>query len=637
MADYFRTVGAGQPVSGVSIPIMNPTVTAKPVMAAGYFDFVERLNSPNGTVSLTMNWVYFIFKVIIAIFTILGLVLAAIIAAGMFSYDGPDFKVFLTNTFYTTQSTDNNVSWTVLTQPVDIQNRNTPYTDIKFEHFYECMYYSHLAYDAPGPGGSCKNDTLVDYTSCAHSRYDSLLTSCTSGPLGWPTSNQYTSCVNIAMGGNRKTLNALRTCVRVRPWPLFEVPQEVDSPLFLGCFSWPLVMLTGFILFVAFGVYTVYPVDWEDVTYIEYGKPIRKMGLSRMGLLWLGLAALIAIGWAIVGVLISFRTGSAWPDTNATPFPGTQSTNILVVSSSAIAVFYFLIEFSEYFDRKVFARPEEENRPKAGAHMAHPMSMIPGNIIMNAMGYTQGTTAAGGGQLGYYFPDPTAEVVVGGLTAGAAQYTPVLLRTWADAYLFDVLFCVGAVGATLQLRTAEIYNIFFSLVCYRIAQMGMVRMIYESYVRGNFESGATNREKDQGYPETTATVEENVALCTKINALALQFASICALMPLALITSNKYGILVEFKAIQDFIMYGVLLPEVLRVAGHLFLLVRTSFKDGGKGVYILVFSHFLWMWDLGMRVFFLYLYFYGSSDYVGTKPFLVNRLQLVNATLGDVY
>lgn len=586
---------------------------------------------------LAMNWVYFFIKCLIALSTIAGLVIGIFVAANVLGGDTIDVLSYMTNTYYLSPDLDFNNSWPVLTSPAwsgIVRQTSTQYSTFPFEHFYECMWISQIAFDR------CPNATVDLYRTCVLSLFRPHLDACAASPTfpaAWPSATGYSNCINSRLNGNRTTLNAFRSCVQIDLWPLYEVPQDVDSPYFLGSFSWPILMLTGFFMFMAFALYTIYPVDYEEVAIIEYGKVKGEHMYSRLSMAWVLLPILVGVGWGIVSLMIAFRAGSAWPNNNNNLYPSSQSTNILAVTASFAVICYFLLDLTEYYDRhghnaadKNAQKDSENNKNNTERRVAIPPTLIMGQYV----------GAHNNGQLGYYFPDPTVrEHKFKNIKEAGKFYTPVLINTWADAYLFDVLFFVGAIGATLHVGTAEIYNFFWLLVYYRLSKLGVARMIYQSYVQNPAESDDTNKFKDQGLPskqDSTLTPEQlvrNVSLCFKINAVALHLSGICALIPFCQYIFDDNKMFVEFTALQNLVLTGLIIPEVLKAMGHVYLLLRTSEVDGSKGVYILVFAHFMWMYDIIIRLIFLYMYFYADRSYKGTKPFIMDKFLTLNTSL----
>lgn len=574
------------------------------------------LNVRAAGIPLIWNWVYFIIKVAIAVLTLVALAEAIALTAWVLGYDAKELGTYITNTFYTTNDNEANQGWQVLTSPGwSGLTRTTPYTDVKFEQYYECLWTAQVAW------ATCNNNSVDAYKTCMVGSYNSKLTTCASGQPGtsWPTANVYTACIgNTFNPGNRTVLNSLRICVGQDLWPLYEQAQDIDTSLFLGAFSWPLLMLTGFFLFLLFALYTFYPVDFEDTVIIEHGKAGSGMDLTRLGVIWTFLPLAGAIVWVGVTLAIAFRSGSAWPNNFTNAYPSTQTTNVVVVTSAFAVLFYFLLELAEFGDRKTrthrFSARAQLNSNSAAAGLP-PMVYMPGAKA----------------PLGYVFPDPFDDRDMHDIADVSEYYTPVLLNTWSDAYLVDILFLVGAVGSTLQVLTADVYNLFWVLVYYRVAHMGMARALYASYVNNRTESKEDNQSKS--HLPYTGEFGQGV-LAMRVLLLSFQFAAVYALYIICSIVFNSNRMLSEYPNLIALYSLALIVPEAIRVFGNLFLVFFVKETDRYvKSVYILIAAHFLWMWDILIRAVFILIFFWGDSSIKGTKPFLVLRLQNVTDTL----
>ena len=575
---------------------------------------------------LTMNWIYFLVKVLASAGTVWLLVVLFMASSSVVFSDTTDSAVYVTNSFYTTNDNDQNVSWQVLTgfpwnqypRPLGGASYGTT---LQFEHFYECMYIAQEGY------GLCNSSavtaSVASYKTCLDANYAIPLGSCNTFATAnyWPSANQYSACVNEKLGaGSVATLNAFRSCIDMNLWPLYETPQDVTSTFFLGSYSWPLLTVTSLFLLTVFGLYTWYPVDWEETELIEKGKP--GSSFTRLGMLWSGLASLLAIFWLVCVMLIAFRrvgnNGGSWPNTYATTYPSTQQTNVVMVVTTLAVVFYFLFDLSEFRDRdrKEYhkLRPsngqedrdkglKEESRIRMSTRIPVPVSM------------------AGTNQVGYYFPNEHTNYNSGGDIYSTAYFSPVLLKTWADAYLLDPLFFVGVMGATLQVFTADVYNVFWCLMFYRLAHVGISRVVHFAYIHPDSTEGKNGKE---------------ALAATKVLGLALHFAGICALVVPFYIIADTTRMLMEYSVltITFYLLYAV--PEGLRLLGHLWLTVRST-QESAKtnALYILIVSQFIWAWDLIVRSIILWFLVlpYISSGTRGTKSYLLAGNQAIAVVL----
>ena len=576
---------------------------------------------------LMIEWIYFIFKCLASVATVFLLVVLSIASSATVFTDNSDSAVYLTNTFYTSNDIEQNVSWQVLTSQswngLARPASGASYAPLPFEHFYECMWVTQLGY------GLCNSSAVTasvsTYKVCLDSNYGSQLTTCANTPgggaLSWPTSNQYSQCINNALGNNAlSTLNGFRTCIRENPWPLYEIPQDIATPFFLGSYSWPLFVLTSLFLLFVFGLYTFYPIDWEDVTIVEHGKPASRF--VRLGMLWSGLALLVAIFWLIIVLLITFRgtpVSTSWPNNYTNFYPSTHQTNVIMVITTFSVVFYFLFEASEYGDRlekpKGYQNLPDDNgdgpigprRPDGTFRQLSSQLQIPGLASM-------GGNTAPPNPMGYYFPSNAEDKYeVNTVEKAARNEAPVLLKTWTDGYLLDPLFFVGLVGATMQVFTADVYNIFFCLLFYRIAHVGLARVVHFAYV----SYGMVNVE---------------AMAATKAFGLALHLAGICALVVPFYIIFDTTRMLNEYSLLVNSFVLCIIIPETLRLLGHLYLAIASPTKSA---LYVLTVAQFIWCWDLVVRCFILWylLLPYGFAGARGTKSYLLSGMQSISLIL----
>lgn len=593
------------------------------------YNTLTKKDGPEG--ELAVHWIYFIFKILALAATVFLLVVLLMVSVTTVFQDSTDSAVYVTNTFYTTNDKESNISWQVLTSsPWNTLPRSgyTPYTTVEFEHFYECMWTAQVGW------GLCNasSATVASYKTCLDSSYSTQLSACAAygAPLNWPTANQYSGCINDKLGNNALwSLNALRTCIDVNPWPIYEVPQDVTSTFFLGAYSWPLLTIVSTALFFVFALYTVWPVDWEDATIVEHGKP--GSSFVRLGMLWSGLAALFAAVILVVVLVISFRTGSLWPNGNVNLYPSTQQTNVAMVVSTLAVLFYFLFDASEFQERNVnrsgYHRVRDDERRRDAEERAKDMdyqhgqndregweaSRIPIPVSMGLKMPLQGKPQ----QLGYMFPDQGAEYSVNSAEVLGRTYAPVLLKTWSDAYLLDPLFAVGMIGATMQVFTSDVYNIFWCLMFYRIAHAGAARAIYFAYMRVHFENN----------------VQQELLAATKVLALGLHFAGIFALFVPVYIVMDNTRMINDYTIVVNMIILSYLIPEALRVLGHLILSALPHETGKHRGLYILLVAQFIWTWDLFVRCVFIWILLWGNAGTRGTKPYLLSGVQSINTIL----
>lgn len=567
-----------------------------------------------------VEWTYFITKILASIASIFLLVQVIIICGSVLFWDSSELGVFVTNTFYTSNDREQNISWQVLTSPAwsGIGRGSNPqinYDSVLSEHKYECMWVSQQGWE------KCKaqNANFVTYKACLDAQYASDISACSAfkADTMWPSLNQYSNCINSRLSANaRWNLNAFETCLHNDLWPLYEIPQDVDSAFFLGAFSWPLLVLTSAFLMSIFAVYTFYPMDFEDATIIERGKPAS--GFARMGLTWTVLPVLLNVGWLFVILLIAFRAQSVWPDTNTNLYPSTQQTNVITVTATVAVLTYFLLELSEFQDKRSNEKgstkigPSDEQRLLPENNEERQMRLpVPASMESGHAGLSTKMFTVPRGGLGYYFPNPGGQQDVDSIQKAKELYAPVLLNTWADAYLLHPLFFVGVLGATFQVFTADVYNIFWCLLFNRIAHTGIARAVYYCYI-SPYSAGESPEAQDS-------------FSATKTLAFALHLAAVCALIVVLYIVFNNSRMFVEYQVITSLFVTSYIIPEGLRVLGHAWMVFTNHQTARGRGIYVLLGLQFIWAWDLIITIVYLWLVFWGSSSNRGTKPFLLSN------------
>jgi len=586
---------------------------------------------------LVANWIYFILKVLASVATIFLLIVLIMVGTTTITGDNSDSAVYVTNTFYTSNDNEQNISWPVLTSSswngLPRPNNGLSYgAGLQFEHFYECMWVAQEGW------GLCNGSaaSVATYTTCLTTSYSSQLASCApSGqPALWPTSNQYSQCINAGLGGNVLwNLNAFRTCIKEDLWPLYEVPQDVTSNYFLGAYSWPLLLVTSLFLLTVFALYTIWPVDWEDATVVEQGKPASSF--VRLGMAWSGIAILVAAVWLIVALLIAFRTGGVWPNNNVNLYPSTQQTNVVMVVTTLSVIFYFLFDASEFqassssraYERGQDAQGEKGDGPPIWRNTDNGDSeWAYGRQAKIPVPFSMGPGAAPGGAnaLGYFFPPGTQpDYQVSSLELAGRFYSPVLLKTWSDAYLLDALFVAGVVGGTLQVFTADIFNLFFCILFYRIAHLGVSRAGYFAYI-SVFQLGDSQPQQE---------AKKEAIAATKVLALAMHVAGLCALIVPIYIVFDSTRMLSDYSVLAATFYLCYIIPEVIRFIGHFLLSVLPAEYLKDRALYILIFAQFIWAWDLIVRAVLLWLLLWGNSGSRGTKPYLTSGIQSIQAII----
>ena len=379
--------------------------------------------------------------------------------------------------------------------------------------------------------------------------------------------------------------------------------------------------------------------DFEDTTIIELGKP--RSGFSRLGYVWLGLPVALTTTWMGVTLAIAFRP-STWPNGNVNYYPSTHQTNVVVVTAAMVSFFYFVLEACEFFDRRIFGYeeayeklpddPKEAWESQGGSHDEREgwEARKMGRNRLPVPARMQRVVKNG---LGYLFPLVPHAWSVGSQSAAAEAYVPVLTQTWSDALLADPLFMLGAVGATLQLTTADAYNIFWCLMYHRIAHAGVARLVYHSYVKSPVADAETNAARPTGLVGHEGGAAYEALAATRVFALNLHISGVFALLVFVYIMCDTSRVFPEYGILYGLWVAGLMVPECIRFCGHVYLALTRSDEAHKKGTYILIFTQFLWLWDLVVRMIVMILIFWGDQGQKGSKPFLTNRLYTLNQML----
>lgn len=603
---------------------------------------VRHARNVNRTMSGQMNsleymghWFYFIIKILTAVLTLYETCQFFVIVGQVMFTDTMDLSVFVTNTYFSTFDYTNNATWQVVVNP-DWSGEPIAYSSQQNTRLYSCMWVAQVG------GQPCSGylGSVTQYQTCLQSTTplyagvspNTLLTQCTTlnsySPADtayWPTTSILVNCITNNFNLSRWQTNSFKTCLLHDLPPLYEVAQDVDTPLFLGAFSWPLILQTGMAIFTAFAWYTFYPVDFEDVSRIELGKP--RSSFSRMGMAWLGVPLVISVIWFVFVLMIAFRASNTWPNANNNPYPSTQQTNVVITTSAVVLFFYYLLELCESGDNKLLqleseaqAQANEGEGEAKGELVFAPQRRVglPQMIKMNARK-----------NLGYYFPVKQGIWSDEGIYSAAEMYVPVLTQTWSDAYLADALVFTGAVGATLQGTTADYYNLFWGILYYRLTHMAIARLVYHAYVRSPAENSEENDAKE--YKPAVDTGAYTALATTRLFAFSLHLAALLALSWVCYIIYDGTRIYSEYPLLIALLWAGFLIPEFLRFFGHILLAAVPVNASGVKGSWILVFTQFLWFWDLFVRTLIVGFIFWGlnmasgENGTRGTKPYLLDR------------
>ena len=153
-----------------------------------------------------------------------------------------------------------------------------------------------------------------------------------------PTATEFLSCMDEGRNFSRGTVNVFLRCARASPWYLHEVPQGVDSSVFLGAYNWPVLLLTGFGIYAGFCVYVGFPA-MLTVYSLFSGRGDKRWPVYVAYQVGAGLAAVLCLGLLALNMLLVFNQPTVF---KANQFPSTTSTAVVTLVASALAVLYFI-------------------------------------------------------------------------------------------------------------------------------------------------------------------------------------------------------------------------------------------------------------------------------------------------------
>ena len=551
-------------------------------------------------------------------------------------------KIFTVNTYLASYESDSNLGWPVATEriynPDDLSKNvfsgSASNTKWNWMHYGECMHSAgFLEY-------KCNSSNIAEYKTCVEADTDSntLITGCQTSEKGlkyqWPTPDRYTECLMTTANPlqiNRARKNAFTYCLHNAFWPFYQVPQGIDSRYFLGSYNWVLFLVVALWIMTSFGVYTAYPIDYEntDDSYSNMVKNgIPRQGYQRLGFWW----AFVPVVWNIVLFAftwaITFRDDlSYWKKDNVL-FPTTISTGIVTIMASSFGLFYFLNVLSElYFPGYTFVtmgmrsaifkeveRDTEKQARKAkiaqlrlktrdhrattvppGAQGLVPATTGPYALLpQSSQPSTANSRSHNSAPTDRYWRsdeegDPMRANLHGNNMLGgpilpsypeeynvdhdniARVYVPPLTTVWADSYVVDPLFVLGMIGGIGQLTTDDAWNLFFLVLFYRVCHMILARLIYEAFVADDKNEGILKTQKIVHNGGYTNSEKRNALFGIKVHALAVQVAAWYFLVSALVILWDKEKSFTRFSLLTWFSWLGFLIPEILRSILHIVL------------------------------------------------------------------
>ena len=583
-----------------------------------------------------------------------GLIMSIIITSSVLGW-GCEEKdcqsmIFITTTFLSTRRIEATLGWPVATERELSNAVQFPYSNgdavkdrsYRFGHYLECMYTARMADKTCSPSLS-----FADYSVCVtnSSSLGTGLDLCASFPTvnslyyHWPTPEEYLGCLwNNPLLQNsenqRASKNVFRSCVSQSLWPFFEIPQGIDTPIFMGSYNWGILTVVGFLVLTSFGVY--------QMSYKEEGK-VREGETAyfmRLGLVWSGLALVWNIVFFAIFITVAFRgsgefqKGGGLPTTSSTTF-----VSFLVLSG---AVMYFL-SIVLHTGRKTFffmGTGDNSGVGKVVARVGKLLSPDSENQRLLLTGTMPMINPSGVKSDDYEL----SEMHV------AQYYTPPLLAIWSDSYLADFCIVMGIAGATGQLSTDQAWLLFTFTFLYRVLNMIISRCMSEAFMNNiRLEASANQVKRDivsrpsmffKNYEHTGSkwaarpgkSAGMSYHLGIRVIGLTTQLAAVYLYIGLLYLVFNPNSALNDFGIFKTFFILGFVIPEALRFLIHLFYQI---FSDGNNdGVpWMLYNSAFLvWLWDYVVRLIFVCVVILETSNNPGTLNFLKTQ---TNALMRD--
>ena len=559
--------------------------------------------------------------------------------------------IYITNTFYSTNKIGSLSGWAVATERAqlgEVVQYPIDRDEFSFSHYFECMDTAEMADSICG-----NTDSLISYTVCLknNTMTNAALTACnalsTSLSQPWPTSEEYLQCLFRfpAMHNSvslRASQNVFRACLAKSMWPFFEVQQGIDTPLFLGSFNWLIMLAVGLLCMTSFAVYTASP--WEKGK-VNRGEPTYHM---RMGTLWTSISTLWILVFLICFFTVALRDGSTFESDG---LPTTTSTSVISIFVLSAYLFYFgselldsrdfdfFVHAHEYVSRKYHGYEKMEPEPEVIRH---------GHVVHGPVPAPEDADEADPhlhqeSQLGV--PLGRAGVKVYTITAAdvAKIYTPALLPAWADGYFADPCIFLGIAGASGHLTTDQAWNIFLVVFMYRFLNMLIARFMYQcfmnnvslhSVINNTYHSIVTHPQEmwKARRPVSPAKGDGKPHLNIQVMALSTQIAAIFLFAALCVIVFNPDSQLFESSIFFSFFLFGFLIPEILRILGHVVCQIWKPDPDTVPWK-LLNFYFLVWIYDLAVRVGFISFVVLSLSSDPGTRRYLMEK----SITLMDTY
>lgn len=590
---------------------------------------------------------------ILSVFT--GLIMSIVVASNVLGWncDEKDCQsmLYITTTFLSTRRIETTLGWPVATERASSDAVQYPFTagdvnkdrSYRFGHYLECMYTARMADKTCSP-----SLTFNDYAYCLTntSAVVTALDQCASFPTvggvyyHWPTPEEYLGCLwNNPLLQNsesrRASQNVFRACVDKSLWPFFEIPQGIDTPVFMGAYNWGLLLLTGFVVMTSFGVYQVSYQEEGAVTNGETGM------YMRLGLLWSGISLLWNIAFFGVLLAVAFRGSGEFQKSGG--LPTTSSTTFVTFLVLGAAVLYFLSIVIHPTVKSFYAMSTGDNSgiAKIVTRVGKEASSDHENQRLFLASTLPAVNPEGKKAASYKLLN--VEQV-------ARYYTPPLLAVWADSYFADFCIVMGIAGATGQLSTDQGWYLFTFTFLYRVLNMIISRCMSDAFMNNIRLDDEVNRVKNDivtrphmfysnrahwgsGYGSREGKVQGGISyhLNIKVIGLSTQLAALYLYVGLLYLVFNQNSALNDFNVFKSFFVLCFVIPEALRLLLHLGYQFMYEEGDGIPWVLYNA-SMLIWIWDYVFRIVYVSVVILENSNNPGTLNFLKTQ---TNALMRD--
>lgn len=573
-----------------------------------------------------------------------GLIMSIVIASSVFGWncDEKDCQsmIFIATTFLSTRRIETNMGWPVATERALSEAVQTPFNVLdagkdrayRFGHYLECMLTARMADKTCSPSLSYR-----DYAFCMtnNSAVVAGLDQCASFPTvgvysHWPTPEEYLGCLwNNPLLQNsesrRASQNVFRACIDKTLWPFFEVPQGIDTPIFMGSFNWGLILLAGFVVMTSFGVYQMSMQEQGTVKDGETGI------FMRLGLVWSGIALLWNIAFFAVFLAVAFRGSGEFQNNGG--LPTTSSTTFVTFLVLGAAVFYFV---------NVVVKPVHSAYKAQSTGDGMGIAKIVPCVKGPAFPDHENQRLLLTGTLPAIDPATGVKSVDYELTPEhvAKYYTPPLLAVWSDSYFADFCIVMGIAGATGQLSTDQAWYLASFTFVYRILNMIISRCMSDAFMNNIRLDDVVNKAKNDIVSRPSmffagrahagkgwATREKDRSgtpyhLTIRVIGLSTQLAALYLYIGLLFLVFNPNSALNDFAVFRGFFVLCFAVPEALRLLLHLFYQVFFHGTDEGVPWMLYNSAMFIWIWDFVFRLVYVSVVVLERNNNPGTLDFL---------------